>query len=188
MRQEAGSDVETLVKFIPKAGDIVDEDLKQKTASVYLALFREGNWKDITDQPATNAVPVSNVDHTNAVVELCLGVADTLERHHKVKVNRDYLIASAVLHDASKLVEYEPAERGEKRTKLGELGQHTMRCVSLMLSSGMPLEVVHAVLAHTPQSAAIPKTVEAIIVYFVDALDYNVLRVTNGLGPDIMKK
>ena len=182
------SGVEVLSRYLPRIVQIEDDELKRKTASVYLELFKSSRWKNLSEQPIFGNLAVSALEHTNAVVELCLQMAEVIERNHKIKVNKDHLVASAILHDASKLVEFDPSGKGMKQTRLGELGQHTIKCVSLMLAVGMPLEVVHAVLAHTPKSGAVPKTVEALLVYFAEAVDYNVLKLTRGLGTDIAPK
>ncbi len=149
--------------------------------------MQESKWKTLDQQPIVPSIGVSGLEHVNTVVQLCVGTAEILVKMHSIQINMDYLIAGAILHDASKLVEYEPTDSNERKTKLGELGQHTIKCVSLMFSKKMPEEIIHIVLSHTPQSAAIPKTTEAVIVYFSDSTDYNVLRIKHGLGADIKK-
>ena len=118
---------------------------------------------------------------------MCTSVAKILENRHGIKVNMDFLIAGSILHDASKLVEYEPVANKERKTKLGDLGQHTLACVSLMLSRKMPEEIVHMVVAHTAKSSTQPKTIEAVILYFVDSLDFNVLKIAHGMTADFRK-
>ena len=56
---------------------------------------------------------------------MALAVADAFERHHNLKVNRDYLIAAAILQDASKVVEFERSPDGETvATDLGRFYPH----------------------------------------------------------------
>ncbi|MDG6994890.1 MAG: HD domain-containing protein [Nitrososphaerota archaeon] len=176
-----------LSKSIPLLNLISDTKIRFDTSSVFVQLLHESKWKTLEEQPIVSSIRVSGLEHVNTVVELCVSTAEILRKFHKVQINMDYLISGAVLHDASKLVEYEPTESGERKTKLGELGQHTIRCVSLMLSKNMPMEIVHIVLTHTPQSASMPKTIESVILYFADSTDYNVLRINHGLAADIKK-
>ncbi len=179
--------VREISESIPDIMRISDEKIRSDTASVYQELLRGSKWKDIAQQYITSKIPISGVEHVNAVVAMSVQMAKIITDRHNIMVNMDYLISGAILHDASKLVEYEPGSDGETRTKLGDLGQHTMKCVALMISRKMPEEIIHIVVSHTPQSATVPKTVEAVIVYFADSADYNVLRIAHKLGADIRK-
>lgn len=179
--------VSLLSKSVPFVNLITDEKIRLDTASIFIQLLKESHWKTLEEQAITSSIPVSGIEHVNSVVQMCIRIGETLQKMHHIPINNDFLIAGAILHDASKLSEYEPTDSGEQKTKLGELGQHTIRCVSLILSKKMPEEILHIVISHTPQSRTIPKTIEAIILYFADGLDYNVLRVTNGMSPDITK-
>jgi len=184
---DIGDAVREISESIPDIMRISDEKIRSDTASIYQELLRESEWKDISQQYMTSKIPVSGIEHVNAVVAMSMSMAKIIADQHSIKVNMDYLISGAILHDASKLAEYEPSSGGETRTKLGDLGQHTMKCVALMISRKMPEEIIHIVVSHTPQSATLPKTVESVIVYFADSADYNVLRIVHKLGADIRK-
>jgi len=47
---------------------------------------------------------ISNVEHTNQVVECALAMASVVERNQGIKVERVTLIAGAILHDIDKLL------------------------------------------------------------------------------------
>ncbi|MGA2876869.1 MAG: HD domain-containing protein [Nitrososphaerales archaeon] len=181
------NDIDAFSAILPSLNLIKDAKIRSDTAEVYMQLLRESKWPNLEKQPVASFLKTSGVEHVKAVVEICTEVAKVLESSHSIKVNMDFLISGAILHDASKLVEYEPTSDGEKATKIGEMGQHTLSCVRLMFSKKMPEEIIHIVLAHTPKSSVIPKTVESVILYYADCTDYNVLRLVDGKGPDIRK-
>ena len=43
------------------------------------------------------------LNHTIAVTDLCIRTADNIEEHYGVKINKDHLIAVALLHDIMKM-------------------------------------------------------------------------------------
>jgi hypothetical protein len=89
-----------------------------------------------------------------------------------VKVNRDHLIASAVLQDASKVVEYEPAPGGGAcKTDIGKHYPHAFWCAHLGVLHGLPAEVCDTILTHSPSAGRLPLTLEGKILFFADQID-----------------
>jgi 23S rRNA maturation-related 3'-5' exoribonuclease YhaM len=103
---------------------------------------------------------------------MALAVADAFERHHRVKVNRDYLIAGAILQDASKVVEFERGADGTAvPTEIGRNYPHAFWAAHVALRHEIPDEIVHVLLTHTPQASKFPTTLEGKILYYVDQID-----------------
>src|SRR5437867_4160331 len=46
------------------------------------------------------------LNHTVAVVDLCMKTADSVEANYGIPINRDYLLAGAILHDIMKIYEW----------------------------------------------------------------------------------
>src|SRR4030042_3748537 len=46
------------------------------------------------------------LNHTIAVTNLCIDAADTIEKQYGTKINKDHLIAGALLHDMMKMFEW----------------------------------------------------------------------------------
>jgi hypothetical protein len=129
-------------------------------------------WTDIDTVPTSPEIPYPTRPHDQCIVAMALSVADAFERFHGVKVNCDHLIAAAVLQDASKVVEYEPGPDG--KAELSEIGRaypHSFWGAHLAAQKGVPMEFVHALLTHTPQSPRFPTTLEGKILDYVDQLD-----------------
>ena len=97
-------------------------------------------------------------------------------RGDRLDISMDVLLAGALVHDASKLYEYgatgDDAEPGEVddagKTAIGRLLGHPHYGVHVAAAAGLPVEVQHLVLAHSPRSAVEPATMEAEIVTRVD--------------------
>ena len=161
-----------VIGMYPEIRQIKDAKLRKAVVEIWQELWEQSKWRDIIDVPTSGEMAYPNLPHTQCVVVMALNVADAFRRFHKVEVNRDYLIAAAVLQDASKLVEYEPGAKGKvKRTRIGTHYPHGFWCAYLAVQKGVPDEISHIMLTHSSSAAKFPDTLEGKILYYVDQLD-----------------
>ena len=127
---------------------------------------------DSTDQLLTSPeMPYPHIPHNRAVVEMALAVAAAFEKFHGVKVDRDVLVAAALLQDASKLVEYARSGDTVVYSSLGKQYPHAFWAAHIALKHGVPDSVCHIIIHHTPQAAKFPTSLEGKILYYVDQID-----------------
>jgi len=158
--------------YYPSIDEIQDVKLRKAVLDILQELWRSSSFTDINAIPTSGKIDYPNMPHTQCVVEISLAVADAFERHHGVKTNRDHLIASSVLQDASKMVEYEPKpEGGVEHTQIGKSYPHAFWCAHLAAKYDLPPEIINTILTHSPQAAQFPKTLEGKILYYADQLD-----------------
>lgn len=161
-----------VIACFPQVADIADPKLRSAVIAVWQDLWAMSSWQRIEEVPTSTEIPYPTLPHNRCVLEMALAVADAFERHHGIKVNRDYLIADAVLQDASKVVEMERGPDGEAvATALGKTYPHALWAAHLALRHGIPDEIVHVLLTHTPQSPKFPTSIEGKILYYVDQID-----------------
>jgi hypothetical protein len=161
-----------VLRFYPQIDQIKDAELRRIVIAIWEDLWAASAWKDMADLPVSGELPYPNLPHTQGVVEMALAMADAISRHHGVKINRDHLIAAAVLQDASKLVEYAPGPDGRAlRTEIGKQYMHGFWCAHLGVAKGLPAEIGHVILTHSSSSAKFPDTLEGKILYFADQID-----------------
>jgi len=161
-----------VLDIFPQIEQIKDVKLRQAVIEVWEELWARSPWSDIDAVPTSPEIPYPTRPHNQCVLAIALAVADAFEQFHNVKVNRDYLIAAAVLQDVSKVIEYEPCPDG--KAELSELGKtypHAFWAAHLALQKGIPDAVVHVILTHSPQAPKFPSTLEGKILYYVDQLD-----------------
>lgn len=143
----------------------------------------ESSWQRLVDCPySPDRQGVSLVAHTNAVTEAALALLQ-VERLHgdgRVTADRHLVIAIGLLHDVSKLVEYEPYDGGCRLSELGRRLQHAVYAAHKAMASGVPLDVVEVVVNHTPQSRRHPNTPEGLLIYYADAALGDLSRWANG--------
>ncbi len=113
------------------------------------------------------------LEHTVAMVHICLTLCDLVENVYGGEVDRDVVLAGALVHDVMKCYVYSSDGRGFFRTSpLGERVDHLTLLVSELLKRGFPLDVVHVAASHHgDQSPVKPKTLEALIVSIADLAD-----------------
>lgn len=161
-----------VLRHYPQVNDIRDEKLRRAVVDVWETLWSLSAWNDPADLPTSGEIPYPNLPHTQCVVTLAVAMADALEKHHGVTVNRDHLIAAAVLQDASKVVEYAPGPDGKAvRTDIGRQYPHGFWCAHVAVEKGVPHEIGHVMLTHSSAAAKFPDTLEGKILYFADQLD-----------------
>ena len=103
--------LETLLPEIQLVGDA---KLRELTTHVWLEAMKQAGWtiEDLPGMPFTLLIPqtdVSLIQHTRAVTLTALKIAEVLMKEYgqRVAIDRDVLLAGAILHDVGKLFEYE---------------------------------------------------------------------------------
>ena len=143
-----------------------------KACEIWVKIWERSSWETLEDIPANPLTPNARLlDHVRAVIENCVQVAKVRESVHGDRVNMDVLIVAAVLHDTSKVLEYENREGHEVPSRLGELFQHGFYGAHMALEAGLPEEIVHIILTHAVITRACPKTLEGLILYYCDMVD-----------------
>jgi len=170
---------EDLLKSIPEFNLIKDSDLKEKVLKVWDIALTTGGWKvsDLQRMPFTlliDSCPCSIIEHIRGVVNVSIGAAKALQSiyKNKVKINEDYLVAGALLHDIGKLVEYKEENRKFVQSNLGKLVRHPISGVGLCYSQGIPEEVMHIIASHSWEGDRSERTPEAIIVHHADFTNF----------------
>ena len=162
--------------LFPEVNELQQRLLASQVVQIWDEMWKESNWARIEDCPkGADVSEYKLVPHVRSVAQGCMAMARSVTANYQIPVQHDVLLAGALLHDASKLVEEDPAGSASKKTQLGKLIQHGAYTAHKALGLGMLLEIVHLIISHTRQSGMLPKTVEAIILHYVDYGDSDVL-------------
>ena len=119
------------------------------------------------------------VEHTVAVTRLSVTFCDLVEDLYGGKINRDAVIAGALIHDVFKCYTY--VENGDRFrvSPLGEKVDHLTLGTSMLIKHGFPLDVIHIIVSHHGDKGPTkPRTVEALIVSLADLADSEFSRQT----------
>ncbi len=81
-----------------------------------------------------------------------------------VEFSLDTVVASALLHEVSKLAEFD----GRTRHEIGDLLSYPQDGVYLVFGADLPVELAHMLLSHTDRTTVEPATLEAALVRRAD--------------------
>lgn len=175
-----------LLKVLPEIDLIKDDALRGKVVATFLHALESGGYcpEDIDSMPFTLLIdpwPATMAQHIRGVTLASIGVADALskvyEGNPKMAVNRDVLIAGALLHDVGKFLEIERTENGKfVKSASGKMLRHPMSGAAVAFSQGLPDEVLHIIACHAKEGDGIRATTEAIIVHHADFANFEPLR------------
>lgn len=170
-------------ELLPELEEIRDASLAQAVVEIWVDFWTNSGWERLEDVPK-NPKSLSNRDsitHVRSVTQQAIAAGRIVQELHKIDVDMDLLIAGSLLHDVSKIAEFgpKPGTEGEATTA-GKLIQHGVLGASKVLERGLPIELAHLIVSHTAASNHPPKTIEGLILHYVDYLDSDVLLLDQG--------
>ncbi|WP_309492237.1 HD domain-containing protein [Candidatus Hecatella orcuttiae] len=121
-----------------------------------------------------HSYPGGLAEHTVSTVKLALALADVLEECYGwKKVNRDFLIAGALIHDLYKPAVYVLREDGTYDVSpLGQRLDHLSLLLGEAYKHGFPVDFLHVLAAsHGEWGPISPRTLEALLVHLADLVD-----------------
>jgi 7,8-dihydroneopterin 2',3'-cyclic phosphate phosphodiesterase len=113
------------------------------------------------------------LQHTISMTHIALTLCDMVENVYGGEVDRDVVLAGALIHDIMKCYVYREVEEGKFRTSpLGEKIDHLTLLVSKLLEQDFPIDIIHVAASHHGEKSPVrPKTLEALIVSIADLAD-----------------
>ena len=157
--------LDSVYEFFPEVERISDDELRKKVLRTWLEAWKSSDYDRLDQTPFLHddIAGINNVEHTRAVTIMCIQFAETLEKFHNIKINMDYLIAGAILHDLGKIFEY-----SENPSRLGRLFTHPISAMYFATKEDLPLEVIHIIETHSLEGELVKRTPEAAIVHYID--------------------
>jgi putative nucleotidyltransferase with HDIG domain len=168
--------------LFPETAQIKDDKLRDQVISTWEEAIQKGGWQfdQLKTVPFTLLIPdcrVNLIDHTRAVTQTAIKVAQQLESSYgnRVEIDSDILIAGAILHDVGKIVEY--SQQGDKvvKSRAGKLLRHPFSGAGLAFKHGLPDEVIHIIATHAKEGDGGYRTTEAMIVHYADFINFESL-------------
>ena len=151
---------------------IKDENLRQQVLKMWKTAADKGNWKNLDDVPFTLLIEKSGklTDHTKRITTLAKAVFDK----RKEKLNLDYLIAGALLHDVGKLLEYDVVDGEVVKGEYGRKFRHPVSGALLAKELGLPDEIILIIYAHSHEGDKLERSPESVIVHHCDFIDFHI--------------
>ncbi|RLI96650.1 MAG: dihydroneopterin 2',3'-cyclic phosphate phosphodiesterase [Candidatus Aenigmatarchaeota archaeon] len=170
-----------LANLLKLADEIKDKQLRKKVKDTlkdpgmsHGELSKKYKPCDLKEAPASiqfhHTYDSGLVEHTYAVTKMSMSVSETLESVYGMDIDRDSLIAAALLHDIGKLWGMKKGSAGWGPT--GLTLDHTMAGTSELYAREFPEKVLHIVASHFGENGPTPpQTIEALIFHTIDNMD-----------------
>jgi hypothetical protein len=175
---------EELLGVIPEFNLIQDSKLRANTMAVWEEALAYRNWtvEELQKIPFTllaENVKITFLEHVRTVCRMCVACDQVLTEAYgerKTPVNRDHLVAGALLADVGKLYEYDKKDGKVFKSKHGEYLRHPFSGVGVCYKHDIPEEVMHIVAVHSKEGDHVKRSPEAIIFHHADFIDFDLVK------------
>ncbi len=177
-----------IAQLFPDIKAIADASLRDNVAAVWDESITTGcggkGWtfdelRAIKFTLLAGDIDMRFVEHLNSCVKQCMAIADVLGSvfGDRVPINRDYLIAGALLADVGKMMEFDKDADGNViKGSFGEALRHPFSGVALCYKHEIPAEVMHIVATHSHEGDKVQRSIESIIFHHADFVDFDIAK------------
>ena len=163
----------------PELEWIEDAKLREQVTQTWVVAFERSPLEpqDLNEIPFTQLVPncpATFMEHKRCVVHVARKSAESMQEFlgKALKIDKDTVIAGAILADVGKLREYEKVDGKAMQSDRGKALRHPFTGVALAIECGVPDEVCHIIAAHAAEGDLVKRSTEAYIVHHADFMTY----------------
>jgi putative nucleotidyltransferase with HDIG domain len=167
---------------LPELALISDEDLRERSVEAWALALSQTEFERIEDIPPTGTptspylkAPLTQADHMRGTATIALGMVEGLERiAGATRINRDLVIAAALLHDVGKAWEVSPRNLARWKADPAAAGnpsfRHSAYGAHICLTVGLPETIAHTAGYHSGggEGEWIQRSMENTVVYLAD--------------------
>ena len=187
-REQTTYGVTEIAELFPSLMKIQNESLREKVAAVWNEAITTGcggkGWtfdelRAVKFTLLAGDIDMKFVEHLNSCALQCIAIADVLETAFRceIPVQRDYLIAGALLADVGKPLEYDKDPSGKVvQGMFGQQLRHPFSGVALAYKHGIPGEVMHMIATHSHEGDKVERSIESIIFHHADFVDFDIAK------------
>ena len=189
--------VSDIAQLFPSLRRIKEKSLRERVAAVWSEAITTScggkGWtfdelRAVKFTLLAGDIDMTFVEHLNSCARQCIAIADVLESAFRcgIHIQRDYLIAGALLADVGKPLEYDKDTSGKViQGKFGQQVRHPFSGVALAYKHSIPGEVLHIIATHSHEGDNVERSIESIIFHHADFVDFDIAKV---LGKRATKK
>ena len=189
--------VKQIAELFPSLMKIKDKSLREKVAAVWNEAITTGcggkGWtfdelRAVKFTLLAGDIEMTLVEHLNSCARQCVAIADVLEKSFRcgIPIQRDYLIAGALLADVGKPLEYSKDAAGKViQGKFGQQVRHPFSGVALAYKHRIPGEVLHIIATHSHEGDKVERSIESIIFHHADFVDFDIAKI---LGNELPRR
>lgn len=180
--------VAEIASLFPNLMDIKDEVLRSQVATVWDEAITTGcggkGWtftelRAVKFTLLAGDIEMTFIEHLNSCVRQCIAIADVLESSFtcSIPIDRDTLIAGALLADCGKPLEFDKDEAGTIiKGTFGEALRHPFSGVGMAYKHNVPAAVMHMIATHSHEGEKVERSIESIIFHHADFVDFDIAK------------
>ncbi|PIS30040.1 MAG: hypothetical protein COT43_02650 [Candidatus Marinimicrobia bacterium CG08_land_8_20_14_0_20_45_22] len=173
-----------ITEILPEINQIKEEGLRAKVVAVWeeAMVFRGWTPEILQSIPFTllaENVKISFIEHVRTVCKMCIVCDEVLTSaygNRKTPIQRDYLIAGALLADVGKLFEYEIVDGKPVKSDYGKKLRHPFSGVGIAFKHDLPPEVLHVIATHSKEGDSEKRSPESIVFHHADFIDFELVK------------
>src|SRR5947199_9868670 len=189
--------VSDIAQLFPSLRRIKEKSLRERVAAVWSEAITTScggkGWtfdelRAVKFTLLAGDIDMTFVEHLNSCARQCIAIADVVESSFRcgIPIQRDHLIAGALLADVGKPLEYDKDASGKVvQGKFGQQVRHPFSGVALAYKHKIPGEVMHIIATHSHEGDEVERSIESIIFHHADFVDFDIAKV---LGKRTAKK
>jgi hypothetical protein len=168
--------VTKIAELFPSIRKIKNKSLREKVAAVWSEAITTGcggkGWtfaelRAVKFTLLAGDIKMTFVEH------------DVLKKSFRcsIPIQRDHLIAGALLADVGKPLEFDKDASGNViQGKFGQQVRHPFSGVALAYKHGVPGEVLHIIATHSHEGDKVERSIESIIFHHADFVDFDIAK------------
>jgi hypothetical protein len=171
-----------IIKMLPEVNEIADATLRENTINTWGAALDKGdlsldNLKTMPFTLLVSGVKVTFIEHVRTVCRMCMATWDVLQKAYgdRNNVNRDILIAGALLADVGKVLEFAYVDGKYVKSEHAKYLRHPFSGVGLAWEQKIPDAVLHVIAMHSKEAAGGKRTPEGIVFHHCDFIDFELV-------------
>lgn len=171
-----------ICETFPEINQIQNPELRDKVIAVWTDALETGGWTmaELRAIPFTllaGDIDIRFLEHVRTCVRMSLAIYDVLVDAYgdRVPLDRDTLLAGALLADVGKPIEYIKGPDGKPaKGPRGDMLRHPFSGVGMCWKHGLPDAVMHMVATHSKEGDHVQRTLESIIFNHADFVDFDI--------------
>jgi putative nucleotidyltransferase with HDIG domain len=170
---------EAVRRLWPELDWIEDEKLREQVTNTWMRALELSplDPEDLNRIPFTLLMPncpTTFMEHKRCVVHIARKAAESMDEFmgRALPIDKDTVIAGAILADVGKLLEYENVGGKTRQSERGEFLRHPFTGVALAMECGVPDRICHIIAAHAAEGDLVKRSTEAYIVHHADFMAF----------------
>ncbi|NLI22888.1 MAG: HDIG domain-containing protein [Clostridiales bacterium] len=167
-----------VVRTLPQVLEIEQEALRNKVIDAWALALQLNGYERIEEMPGSGMPEASVLGdqsmHIRVVGYSAVSLYENLCKAYRMEMglDRDLLIACALLHDVGKPYEFNPQNRerwaANHKTTGAPNVRHPAYGAYIAITCGLPEEVVHVCASHSPEGRFVTRSAYATLVHYAD--------------------